>query len=127
MAITLARPSAVDAQGCLPVDDDARNLLAHAIELVTDRTARGDTNRAMYNLIRHPQSEVQHETGKTTCAQAAKRFHEEADPKSATIKPVHVVRAGDRYIVTNPQVRGGEFNVFLVFDRKWRLRAAVAG
>ena len=124
-AIALAARASA-AQGCLPTDEHAQALREYGVVLATDTSAKIDTMRVDYGLVRVPASEVQIVTDKQVCATAARRFDaEQGEHKKGRL--VYVVRVGTRYIVTDPKATMGEFQIHVVYDKNFKRLAGFAG
>ena len=120
----------VRADACAPVDS-GRHLLEYVRTLVaaTDTLPRGhDATRRQYELPRVDPATVVLVTDPETCSRAADAYTHatQAHPPweyPERTRRMHVVRAGDRYVVEDPftPARAGEFEVWAVFTKDWKL------
>lgn len=114
--------------GCRPVDEEAEGLRDYAVQLATEQTPRMDAKRQRYGIVAVPESEVQIVVNdRQLCAAAARKFQREFGDKGKVVRQVYVVRIGDRYLVSDPTARVGEFTAHMVFDKHFKLLASFAG
>lgn len=121
----LPRATWAQSGSCRSNDYQAANLVTFAVRLVSDTAL--DADRRAYGLPRGNSSDVQLIQDESTCAAAASAYNV---PLNTTVmRQVHVVRAGTRYIVLDPNERGngGEFMLYMVFDNRWRCLAKFVG
>ena len=92
----------------------------------TDTVPRGDNEtRASYELALMPPDSVRLISDPAICTLAAIAYNNATGYREWPLvtRRVHVVEAGDRYIVEDPftPARLGEFYVWIVFTSDWRL------
>lgn len=130
-AMVLASPSrgVLDAQeaGCRPTDEHVQGLREYALQLATEQSADMDSLRTRYGIVRVDASQVEIVSDARTCASAARKFKHELGEHGKSDRQVYVVRVGERYIVSDPTAKAGEFEVHMVFDKHFKLLATFAG
>ena len=112
---------------CADTSWRSQNLLRTIHDMVTAADSEGHATRAVYQLDSGASLALIRD--ERICAQAAAAYSTlDADtghrPRQ---RRVFVVRINDKYAVDDPYTpaRAGEFEVWAIFDRRWRLVAAI--
>jgi hypothetical protein len=122
-----APPAMQTASACRPPEGQALSLLHYGVDLGTAQGAEWDAKRARYGLVAVDTGEVRLITDEPTCRKAASAVALHLGESRKTDRRVWVVGIGPRYMVTDPTVRAGEFQVTMFFDRDWKFLASLAG
>jgi len=120
---------AIRPDACAAIGSAAPALLSYVRQLVAavDTLPRGDNaTRVSYGLPRLDPAAVTLATDPTTCTKAAEaytRVTNELSDVPAVQRRMHVVRAGNRFVVEDAATpaRFGEFSIWAVFTSDWRL------
>lgn len=117
---------------CRPFDGRAKGLLSYAKRLASEESADMAENRELYSIPKTPASEVSYVTDEKLCRRAARKYHHAVGDHGKLDRQVYVVRIGNdrkqlRYIVLDPSEPGGEFQVYVVFDWRFKALAGFAG
>lgn len=111
---------------CLPQDDTLENLYLYLIDVVTEESGFFADRREWLGVARGDSSAVVKVFDDEICGRASEAYRREfALPGPAP--DVHVIRFGERYVVMDPETRGGEFNLYLVLDLEFRKTGGWAG
>ena len=122
----IAQPAPAQQTSCLPPDDTSASLVPYVVLLATGTDERTVATRARYGLVAVPESEVELITTNQTCKKAAREYKRVVGLQGQA-PDVHVVRIGTRFVVTNSEVRAGEFGVYIVFDEQFNVLAKFVG
>lgn len=127
--ILFAVPGLASAQeaGCRPTDETAEGLREYALQLATEQSTEMDSTRQRYGLVVVPESEVEIVSDPRICASAARKFKHGLGEHGKSDRQVYIVRIGERYIVSDPTAKAGEFDVHMVFDKHFKLLASFSG
>lgn len=117
---------------CRSFDEGAEDLVEWVQMLVTDMTEEGIEDRERYRIPAVDASSVSYVTDETICRRAAIKYQHELDERGRPSRQVYVVQVATerkelRYIVIDPTYRAGEFQLWMVFDWRFKRLAAFAG
>jgi len=125
------RPGLAQTYTCLP--DTAERVVVlrdYVVRLVTEADTALVATRIRYQLPKVAASKVTVVTSASICANAGNAYHAAVtSPGTAAIsRTLVVLKVGStRYVVTDPSQTAGEFQMYAVFDSKWKWLAGFAG
>lgn len=122
-----APPVVQTTSACLPSEGEALSLLHYAVDLGSAQGPKWDAKRARYGLDPVDASEIQLVTDEPTCKKAATAVALQLGESRKTNRQVWVVQIGMQYMVADPTVKAGEFQITMFFDRGWKFLASLAG
>ena len=110
----VAFPAADDA-GCVKAVAGARYNQRLFMSLMKRRDAIAERTLAVYNVVRVKSRDVKPVTDPVVCSRAAAAYNA-AVKDDAPDRKVHILRVGDRYIVTDPDFLPDEYHRAVTFD-----------
>jgi hypothetical protein len=117
-------PQAAPASMCLPADEKSALLITVLRNWVTTTDPQKIADRdQIFHIPVVPPPTIALVTDKTICAKGSKAYATRV--KSPVAGPVYVIQMGSGnsvwYLVHDPTPApsGGEFNSFIVFDKRW--------
>src|SRR2546428_1362200 len=120
---TLSRRASAQTYTCLTdAAGPAHTLYDYVIRLVTGSDSATVATRNQYKLPSSTASKVSIVTTASTCRQAGAAYHAYVDSTGtpAPSRTLVVLKvASSRYVVLDPNKKGGEFELQVVFDSKW--------
>jgi hypothetical protein len=115
-------PVAGGATACLGPDEQTESEIAYL------RRMTGSTNpldvawRQRIPLPAALPSEIALVSDSATCARALTAYNTRANEEGVSVTGVYVIAVKDMYVVSNPQLKAGEFLLHYVFDSAFTFR-----
>lgn len=127
--MVLAAPLAAQSAACMPADARAAYLLAYVKQLVVRTDTHTVRVRATAGIPAGDSSLVSLMTNAanpTECERGRAAYAESYNSDTAAFRAVYVLRIGDsNYVVVDQNWRAGMFGLLVVYDRRFRLLAAL--
>lgn len=114
-------PAHAQTGGCLPADGRSDALKQFVVEHVT--AASGTPRAAVRDSLKLSTTTAGNVAlimDAQTCQHAGIALSSALQSGSTTPRLVWVIKSNDRYVVVDPTVRSGEFEIGAVFDRRMR-------
>jgi hypothetical protein len=109
---------------CLDPDDAASRFLGRFRHMMMQRDSLYTRLLNSLNLTRVPADELTIITDPAVCTVAATAYARE---RKVSIAHVHILKAGDRFLVMDPAMNAGEWKIVLVFDSTFNKSLATFG
>ncbi|MGE0354728.1 MAG: hypothetical protein AB7I33_15790 [Gemmatimonadales bacterium] len=122
MALLSGRPHAALPQSgrCHPDTAVLRSMATYYTSLATRNDSAAQASRAALTIPEVPAEEVVPVTSDSVCATAAAALTALLGPPASGSREVYVVRVGAVYVVWDPTLRAGHFDVSYVFDDRFQ-------